>query len=307
MIGIKCEKKLDETLKELDSSTAAAPIFKHLAVSNLKDLISIRGRCKALPILDPLLVSLLKYSFVPPAISLREISWTGSSGEVIEFVALNDRVRPVEDWSEIKKRLEGNLFKCFGIFHDKMTLPVCFVFISFHKGIPKKIQRVLDKSLNNYNTNDTSVQDTCVFYSITSPFRGLNCIDFGNTLIKNVAYKVKAENPNIVNFVTLSPIPFFRKWLKERSVDKSKGDDLLDLKPEELEAHRDELIKLCKEYLREDSESKKRKASDCLDPVSRFHLRNGAQLGDDIHFDADRSERGFKESYGMMINYIYTL
>ena len=42
------------------------------------------------------------------------------------------------------------------------------------------------------------------------------------------------------------------------------------------------------------------------DPVARFHLGNGASLHA-IHWAADLSERGLKQSAGIMVNYLYDL
>jgi malonyl-CoA decarboxylase len=43
-----------------------------------------------------------------------------------------------------------------------------------------------------------------------------------------------------------------------------------------------------------------------LDPVARFHLGNGARL-EQININADHSERGLQQSFGMMVNYLYDL
>ena len=43
-----------------------------------------------------------------------------------------------------------------------------------------------------------------------------------------------------------------------------------------------------------------------LDPVARFHLKNGASL-DRLNWNADLSEKGLKQSLGLMVNYIYDL
>jgi malonyl-CoA decarboxylase len=41
-----------------------------------------------------------------------------------------------------------------------------------------------------------------------------------------------------------------------------------------------------------------------LDPVARFHLRNGARL-ERMNWLGDRSQRGLGESLGIMANYLY--
>jgi malonyl-CoA decarboxylase len=43
-----------------------------------------------------------------------------------------------------------------------------------------------------------------------------------------------------------------------------------------------------------------------LDPVARFHLGNGA-LVDRLNWAADPSAKGLKQSYGLMVNYLYDL
>ena len=43
---------------------------------------------------------------------------------------------------------------------------------------------------------------------------GLSGIDLGNSLILQVVNELKKEFPELNDFVTLSPIPGFRKWLE---------------------------------------------------------------------------------------------
>ena len=42
------------------------------------------------------------------------------------------------------------------------------------------------------------------------------------------------------------------------------------------------------------------------DPVARFHLGNGARV-EQLNWGADRSAKGHKQSYGLMVNYLYDL
>jgi malonyl-CoA decarboxylase len=41
-----------------------------------------------------------------------------------------------------------------------------------------------------------------------------------------------------------------------------------------------------------------------LDPVARFHLHNGAKL-ERINWSANTSKRGLRESFGLMVYYLY--
>jgi len=43
-----------------------------------------------------------------------------------------------------------------------------------------------------------------------------------------------------------------------------------------------------------------------LDPVANFHFNNGALLHS-VNWMANPTEKGMKESYGIMVNYLYKL
>ena len=43
-----------------------------------------------------------------------------------------------------------------------------------------------------------------------------------------------------------------------------------------------------------------------LDPVARFHLGNGARV-ERLNWGADPSAKGLKQSWGVMVNYLYDL
>jgi malonyl-CoA decarboxylase len=59
------------------------------------------------------------------------------------------------------------------------------------------------------------------------------------------------------------------------------------------------LMRLCARYLLQ--EKKRGKA---LDSVANFHLQNGAMV-ERINWMADRSEKGIRQSGGIMVNYVY--
>ncbi|KAL0328757.1 UNVERIFIED_CONTAM: Malonyl-CoA decarboxylase, mitochondrial [Sesamum calycinum] len=182
---------------------------------------------------------------------------------------------------------------------------------------------------------------TCaLFYSISSTQPGLSGINLGKFLIKRVIDVVRRDMPGISTFATLSPIPGYMQWLlsKLASVERS-GSTFSEnlLKPEKkctlrssrvkfatgkngMEVMRNllsstsyewtkseklslvlktPLMRLCARYLLQ--EKKRGKA---LDSVGNFHLQNGAMIGR-INWMADRSEKGLRQSAGVMVNYIY--
>ena len=58
--------------------------------------------------------------------------------------------------------------------------------------------------------------NTAVFYSISNTQGGLQGVSFGSFLIKRVADRLAKELPGRKTFVTLSPIPGFRRYLDAR-------------------------------------------------------------------------------------------
>jgi malonyl-CoA decarboxylase len=139
-----------------------------------------------------------------------------------------------------------------------------------------------------------------------------------------VAEELKRELPQLRTFCTLSPIPGFARWLRagaacegltrvrqERlaqargAVAEASGGDadrwasaaaLLAL-PEEAT---DALLRLAAFYLAFHS------PTPGGDPVARFHLDNGARL-ERLNARADLSAKGVKQSFGLMVNYLYDL
>jgi malonyl-CoA decarboxylase len=59
-------------------------------------------------------------------------------------------------------------------------------------------------------------------------------------------------------------------------------------------------MRLCAVYLIQAKSGRGR----ALDPVAHFHLSNGARV-ERLNWLADTSPKGFKQSAGLMINYLY--
>ncbi|GAB2224692.1 hypothetical protein Droror1_Dr00005458 [Drosera rotundifolia] len=82
--------------------------------------------------------------------------------------------------------------------------------------------------------------------------------------------------------------------LNSRNSEWSKLDNVLS-------AMERPLMRLCARYL-----LREKKRGKALDSVANFHLQNGAMIGR-LNWMADRSEKGFVQSGGIMVNYIYRL
>jgi malonyl-CoA decarboxylase len=127
-----------------------------------------------------------------------------------------------------------------------------------------------------------------------------------------VVEELRRELPKLENFVTLSPVPGFMKWLKQAS-DVPVSDEERTLlahldQPDwfdnaELTSQLRSLIEpLAAHYFLKARTSKGRP----IDSVARFHLGNGARL-ERIDWLGDLSPKGMRESAGIMVNYLYRL
>jgi malonyl-CoA decarboxylase len=206
----------------------------------------------------------------------------------------------------LKNRLDHDRL-CFAFFHYKIpTEPLIFVEVALVNEIANSIQHLLDESVPSNNPNDASI---AIFYSISNTQKGLSGISLGNFLIKRVVEKLSKEFKSIKKYATLSPIPGFTKWLKENlnqdatllnklHIEQTSVEILQSI--EQLQINTNEikqcLLKLCTYYLL--------KANG--DPVAHFHLSNGASIKQ-LNWMADTSEKGIKQSAGIMVNYLYEL
>ena len=113
--------------------------------------------------------------------------------------------------------------------------------------------------------------------------------------------QLKEEIPTLSNFVTLSPVPGFMKWLEKNDTESFNKYSQLSLEKTSTK-HKDNLYELMAKYLLV-SDRPDRFPND---PVARFHLGNGASV-ERFNFMGDVSERGIKQSSGMMVNYLYDI
>lgn len=116
--------------------------------------------------------------------------------------------------------------------------------------------------------------------------------------------------------MTLSPAPNFAAWLnRERAGEAPRGlseEDRAVLaaldRPDwwtdraVADVVREPLLRAAAYYY---LRGRNRRGAP-LDSVARFHLGNGARL-ERLDFLADTSERALRQSYGLMVNYLYDL
>jgi malonyl-CoA decarboxylase len=123
-------------------------------------------------------------------------------------------------------------------------------------------------------------------------------------------HELATEIPGLRLFATLSPVPGFGRWLAAaRASNQFSTADQATLalledrfwyeSPQVADALRPVLLQACAHYLLD-----VKQGTHPADSVARFHLRNGARL-ERINWLGDTSVNGFRQSLGMLVNYVY--
>ncbi len=230
-------------------------------------------------------------------LELQRISWD-SPASLIEKLIKYEAVHDIRSWADVKNRLDSDR-RCYGFFHPRLPHePLIFVEVALMDDIASCITPLLDETAA---PSDLRRATTAIFYSISNTQPGLRGVSFGDSLIKRVVDTLKEEFPRLKTFATLSPIPGLRQWVSRNAPEEllkalENPLDLPDKSPE-----RAQLMTLAARYLgRELHEGKP------IDPVARFHLGNGARV-ERLNWAGDPSSKGLKQSYGLMVNYLYDI
>ena len=248
---------------------------------------------------------------------MQRIDWN-TPASVLEKIIAYEAVHTIQSWDDLRRRIAPADRRCFGFFHPATgDEPLIFVQVALTRGLPQQIQPILGADNPDASAlENAETADTATFFSISNCQSGLRGISFGNFLIKQVVEELRQELPNLKHFVTLSPIPGFAQWVQERAVEETppldeheqRAAELLreeDL-PGVLSEHEKELhkplLRLVARYLLKE----KNGAGLPVNPVSRFHLGNGAEVHR-INWLADTSDNGLRQSHGLMVNYLYRL
>jgi malonyl-CoA decarboxylase len=244
---------------------------------------------------------------------LRPIDWS-TPAHILEKIIRYEAVHEIADWDELRRRIEPTDRRCFAFFHPALLdEPLIFVEVALSNAIAPAIQPILADGREPVPARSAT---TAIFYSISNCQKGLAGVTFGNFLIKQVVEDLAREIPSLKTFVTLSPVPGFRTWLdRERGADAPQGLTREDVETLRLldtedwrgdkatcEAVRRAMLPAAAAYFLRAKNEKGRP----LDPVARFHLGNGARL-ERMNFLGDTSKKGLRQSYGLMVNYLYDL
>ncbi|HVE21912.1 MAG TPA: malonyl-CoA decarboxylase [Acidocella sp.] len=298
-----------ELLRRMNMSRGGTAML----VAMRKEILSL---AKAHPELLPLetdLLHLLASWFNRGFLEMRRIDWNTPAAVLDKLIAY-EAVHEIQGWDDLRRRLASDR-RCFGFFHPALPgEPLIFVEVALVTGLAGEVRSLLARDTDEEEQRLSAAQaDTAIFYSISNCQDGLRGVSFGNFLIKQVVEELRTELPQLVRFSTLSPVPGFASWLAKHGSDESllanalwPADRAALALPKWWDgpaaaALQAPLLRLCAAYL-----TSVRKGRGAQDPVARFHLGNGARL-ERINWMGNSEPRGLKESYGIMVNYLYDI
>jgi malonyl-CoA decarboxylase len=291
-------------------------VLSHVAVDpeGLRSLIDLRAALLGLlerrrdlaelSALDDELRAFLAARFDLGVLELRRLTWHDSAA-LLERLARAEAVHAVRGWFDLKDRLDDDR-RVYALFHPALPdVPLVFTEVALTDEFPASIRAILNLEAPR---TDPHTARYATFYSISNCEPGLGGIPFGDALLKRAVDRLRRELPRLRTFATLSPIPGFGAWFAElgEAVPREVREVLATPgwhRDEALVARvREPLSRIAARYLL----AAKRESADPRDPVERFHIRNGA-TADRICFLADPSDRGLRQSFGVMVSYRYVL
>jgi len=280
------------------------PGATHDLVAMRTDLLALLKDHPELSAVDEDFQRVFRSWFGRSFLQLQTINWS-TSAAILERIIRYEAVHAIKDWDDLRSRIDPPNRRCFAFFHPALIdEPLIFVEVALGQDIPSSISSILENATAGEEGEDDF--KTATFYSISNCQPGLKNVSFGNFLIKQVVQELRNEFPGIRDFVTLSPIPGFNRWLKSSRQESSA--ELQQLKEEVLQLDRraqtvadnEELLRKCVfNYLYHAKRGKQP-----VDPVARFHLGNGAFIHQ-LHAGADLSDKGMQQSFSTMVNYFY--
>jgi malonyl-CoA decarboxylase len=283
------------------------------------DLLRYLENDRELAVLDRELESRLSAWFDVGFLELQRLTWH-SPAALLEKLIEYEAVHEIQSWTDLKNRLDADR-RLYAFFHPRMPAePLIFVEVALTDHLAGNVQELLDEHAPVF---DHRKADTAIFYSISSTQVGLRGVSFGNFLLKRVIDDLKRDFPKLDKFATLSPIPALASWVKRNpQVLAEVGVDLTleqlstgewAAEREQVRRLRDPLTRLAARYLasakrggQKASQDNNQDSGPPYDPVSRFHLGNGARV-EHLNYLADTSAKGFAQSFGLMVNYRYEL
>jgi malonyl-CoA decarboxylase len=318
-LGEAVEAPRQELFRRLNMTPGGTATIVRLR-GRLLELLPQRPHLKGVEAdLRHLLVSWFNRGFL----QIEQIDWH-TPAAVLEKLITYESVHEIKGWEDLRRRLAADR-RCFAFFHPALPEePLIFVEVALTRGLAGEVLPLIDPAREVMEVADAN---TAIFYSINNCHVGLRGISFGNFLIKQVVTELSSELPGLDTFATLSPLPRLRGSLEDRGradgftearLRALIGDQAADLSRRagvqesvpalfdvlarpgaQTAADHRVLTRLALAYLLE-----LRRGLHVLDPVAHFHLANGASV-ERVNPAGDLSAHGWRQSYGVMVNYRY--
>ncbi len=288
-----------------------APGGTALIVQMRRQLLRVLPHHPHLAAVEADFLHLLSSWFNPGFLEMQQVDWN-SPAQLLEKIIQHEAVHAIDGWDDLRRRLQPDR-RCFAFFHPQLPgEPLIFVEIALVPEMPAAIAPLIVKAAQPIEPKQFKV---ATFYSISNCQPGLRGVSLGNFLIKRVAERLHAEFPSIRRFCTLSPMPGFVRWLEQVDAEAPEFKPVREklqsalvrltrdnpIDPQSASrSEREALLALASIYLRLASPTV------AGDPVAKFHLGNGARL-QRINWAGDLSKNGVRQSFGMMVNYLYDL
>jgi malonyl-CoA decarboxylase len=307
----RLQKVVEPPRQELFRRLNLAPDGTRILVAMRSQVLEESDRTPRLKPIAADLAHLFTSWFNRGFLVLRRIDWR-TSAVILEKLIQYEAVHQIQGWHDLRRRLETDR-RCYAFFHPALPdEPIIFIEVALTRGLSDKVQALLDP---DSGVQDAELAEWAIFYSITNCQEGLRGVPFGSFLIKRVVEDLSKEFSRIKKFATLSPVPGFRKWLAEKAPALKASSKLAPFaaavakldNPQWMEdgVLRAELqpylASLAAYYLLQAKQN-----HEPLDPVARFHLKNGARL-ERINWLGDTSVAGLQRSAGLTANYVYKL
>ena len=300
-----------------------APGGTRAIVSMRERLLDALPKDRELQQVDDDFHHLLQSWFNPGFLRIARVDWN-TPATLLEQLIRHEAVHEIRGWNDLRRRLQDDR-RCFAFFHPALPdEPLIFVEVALLAAMPAAIEPLINIDSEPKPQKDYHL---AAFYSISNCQPGLRGVSLGNFLIKQEAGLLAAEFPRVKRFCTLSPIPGFRDWLCRMLATPDQSDALPESVRQSLDAVRRAIGPLLDKSiaeLRAAERSREKCAVDLArlcaayllgigepdrftrDAVARFHLNNGARM-DRLNPLGDLSDKGLRQSLGMMVNYVYDL
>lgn len=225
---------------------------------------------------------LAQRAFRPDSLAMIELS-EGSDEKLIKSVRNNESVHPLLDRADLVHRTTANMV-AFVLTHPSIpTTALAHIWVALGNEIASNLDRILDSASNHPDkeTAQPSQISAASFYGISSSQPGAQRLGLGEMLIAKAGSELAKRYGPQITTATLSPLPGLSKHMIANQIDGQ---------PTEL---------VVRKYLGTTDPKGKP-----IDPVARFHLRNGASLFR-VNLNATTRDYMLKDSHGAMVNYLY--